>query len=847
MIINDKNGLLKVNSTMDDLLEELNQTAAGPELEAAKELNNEATVEKEPTELVSDIDNEEVYGDDEEFAEDVGEVVFESYSDEDLYDILEANGYDLTEENLEILREGLEDGTYVLEEEESQLANGPELDGAGELDNEATVEKEPAELTDDSDNKDVYPADEHEQKEDVGEVVVTEAKLSSAANYAAKLQYKQDKNTAVQAAKAAGGTKSEVKTNVANAKIGAKMTRADNSIKKYGKNGIMTGAGASAEAYRQAAENQKTAKLRAQAQAQKDRNKIALKTAKDNAATQRKTNAVDVKTAKNDASTNNKLRKTTARDQARTLKADRAEQKRLLKHNAATKAINAARKTNEKAQAMKEKENATRREERQQARADRRTALNTKIAAGGKGSGFAKFRKAVGLYEELTDLDLLELLQENGYEADLENLMILKEGLETGEYILEAELETEVMPAEAEEKGVVDDKEAERVDNEEDSEEAEKKEDKEDEKEDEEKESTNESAIFNLIRQINESLSQVAAGPELEAAKELDNEATVEKEPAELTDDSDNKDVYPADEHEQKEDVGEVVVKESEQVAAGPELEAAKELDNEATVEKEPAELTDDSDNKDVYPADEHEQKEDVGEVVVKESEQVAAGPELEAAKELDNEATVEKEPQTAAPTTDNKDVYCDMSHKQVEEVVEVVVEAVSICKSKGIPATMDNIIAEAKMLFESDEVALVGKPSEKNYDVDADIESSEKNGSDEKFEDYEDIKGEEADAALTAVVPESALRESVKYNSLKEACMLDEGYFESDSYIKESANEKVQKLTEQVSLLMAREANDPLYDELLKESAYCMRLREQIQNKYKKGACEKVTAITEK
>ena len=34
----------------------------------------------------------------------------------------------------------------------------------------------------------------------------------------------------------------------------------------------------------------------------------------------------------------------------------------------------------------------------------------------------------------------------------------------------------------------------------------------------------------------------------------------------------------------------------------------------------------------------------------------------------------------------------------------------------------------------------------------------------------------------------------------------------------------------------MAREAMDPMYDEL-KESAYCMRLREQIQNKYARAA----------
>ena len=116
---------------------------------------------------------------------------------------------------------------------------------------------------------------------------------------------------------------------------------------------------------------------------------------------------------------------------------------------------------------------------------------------------------------------------------------------------------------------------------------------------------------------------------------------------------------------------------------------------------------------------------------------------------------------------------------------------------------------------------------------------SKEMNGS-KKFKEYDKLEGKGADCALTG------LRESVKYGSLKEACMLDEGYFVEDSYVKETAAEKTAKLTEQVALLVAREKADPLYDELLKESAYCMRLREQIQAKYKRDAAAKVETITE-
>lgn len=59
-------------------LKESDQVAAGPELEKAAELKNEATLEKEPSELTSTINNNNVYGNDEEVAEDVGEVVVES-------------------------------------------------------------------------------------------------------------------------------------------------------------------------------------------------------------------------------------------------------------------------------------------------------------------------------------------------------------------------------------------------------------------------------------------------------------------------------------------------------------------------------------------------------------------------------------------------------------------------------------------------------------------------------------------------------------------------------------------------------------------------------------------------
>ena len=428
---------------------------------------------------------------------------------------------------------------------------------------------------------------------------------------------------------------------------------------------------------------------------------------------------------------------------------------------------------------------------------------------------------------------------------------------------------------------------------------------------------------------------QVAAGPELKDAKELENEATEENKVEVSAEEVDNKDVFPSDEHKETEDIKEVVVEgkineaeletnpvvkdaedagvasdekaedgkdmededkaeeskdedeavakedkadedkdedekedsedmnesmnavfalldkinESVQNAAGPELKDAKELENEATEEKAPEAVASDADNKDVYPTDEHEQKEEVEGVVV-ESEQVAAGPELETGKELENEATEEKDPVVAEPDTENKDVYCDVCHKQVEDVVEVVIEAASRCKSNGIKATKENIIKEAKQLLEAEEVALkVEKPAEKEYDVDASIESAEMNGNDEKFESYDDIQGDGSEAAKDeeAEVKPEDIQESVSYKSLREACLLDEGYFMTDSYIKETADEKQTKLTEQVSLLMARDAMDPIYDELLRESIHCMRLQEALVKKYGSEAAKRADMIINK
>ena len=504
--------------------------------------------------------------------------------------------------------------------------------------------------------------------------------------------------------------------------------------------------------------------------------------------------------------------------------------------------------------------------------------------------------------------------------------------------------------------------------------------------------------LNNLLKKADsllEELDQNAAGPELEAGKELKNEATEDKKPEEDNLEKDNKDVYCDACHKEAEDVKEVVVKEESQVAAGPELKEPKELKNEATTEGKPEEAAAEKDNKDVFPADEHKQAEEVEGVVIKEQfsdaelfefldeagyeptyenlailkeglangtyvitedeleqdpeaedakeehgeeskdaergeakeekaeeekeepkeeekspveelkdavedkpeeelkenlsdldlmnileangyeanlenlialkedirngkvslveeeSQVAAGPELEAGKELKNEATTEGKPEESAGEKDNKDIYPADEHKQVEDVVGLVVEAASRCKKAGKPGTIANLCEEVSKLCEEEGAKLLDlniakSSSEKEYDEDASENSVEMNGNKKEFKDYKDIQGDKAEAALTAVVPAEAVHESVKYTSLKEAYLLDEGYFKKDTYIKETAEDKVAKLSEQVSLLMARDAKDPLYEELLNSALNAQRLQEAIINKYSEVAAPRVAYITE-
>jgi hypothetical protein len=70
-------------------------------------------------------------------------------------------------------------------------------------------------------------------------------------------------------------------------------------------------------------------------------------------------------------------------------------------------------------------------------------------------------------------------------------------------------------------------------------------------------------------------------------------------------------------------------------------------------------------------------------------------------------------------------------------------------------------------------------------------------------------------------------------YTSIKEAFLLEEDYFEKDGVQVVSADEKKDKLADQMALLVARDSHDPLYDELLSKTVEAKKLQDELKGKY--------------
>ncbi len=327
-------------------------------------------------------------------------------------------------------------------------------------------------------------------------------------------------------------------------------------------------------------------------------------------------------------------------------------------------------------------------------------------------------------------------------------------------------------------------------------------------------------SLTERLKSLTEELSQLANGPEIDQAQtELKNEATEEGEGETKAPTADNAEVYAGDD-KTTEEVKEVIIKEEADEDEKSDSEDKKDEDEDKSDDdkkeddKKDEESDDKEDSKDEDKKDEDEDKSDDKkdedkEAINEELEQVANGPEIDQAQtELKNEATVEKEPTTAAPTETNSDVYCDCTHKQVEDVVEVVIEAANLCKANNVPLTIAEISKNVRALLESDSVQIANGPEIDQPQKELKNEATEEGEGETKAPTADNAEVYAGDDKTEEDVKEVAVTETVKYTSIKEACMLDEGYFNNDSYTRQTAQDKQQKLLEQFALLIARENN---------------------------------------
>ena len=244
-------------------------------------------------------------------------------------------------------------------------------------------------------------------------------------------------------------------------------------------------------------------------------------------------------------------------------------------------------------------------------------------------------------------------------------------------------------------------------------------------------------------------------------------------------------------------------------------------------------------------------------------------------------EPPVDKKPEESHADLDNKDMKEDGDKEEVEvkpveikeaednaselsiaDMVSIVTEAAYNIKSRGEKATYDAICEEAEKICDDPEHKEFNIDAVLNSEAGAEIGTCENDKdiakADDLHEDAEEIKPEEAvkevkaeaekdEVASSEDVEPAPVLETDNYSSIKEACMLGEYYFNTDSYTIDTPEAKSNKLVEQISLLIAREHNDPLYNELLKEAVYTNRLHEAVTKKYKNEAVPKAEMITKK
>jgi hypothetical protein len=86
--------------------------------------------------------------------------------------------------------------------------------------------------------------------------------------------------------------------------------------------------------------------------------------------------------------------------------------------------------------------------------------------------------------------------------------------------------------------------------------------------------------------------------------------------------------------------------------------------------------------------------------------------------------------------------------------------------------------------------------------------------------------------------------KKAESYSSLKEAFLLESDYFSKESSMVIPAEEKKDKLHKQLTLLVARDSHDPIYDELIKTVSLAKKLHADLLAKYGSVGSEKVSQM---
>jgi len=197
-----------------------------------------------------------------------------------------------------------------------------------------------------------------------------------------------------------------------------------------------------------------------------------------------------------------------------------------------------------------------------------------------------------------------------------------------------------------------------------------------------------------LMKQVQESFDSLFSIFKEEVGEVAVEPVHDDSKPEELKPEEKTEDVYPSEDHEQAEDVKEVIAKEVGEVAVQPVHDDSK-----------PEELEPQEETKDVYPADEHEQAEEVKEVIV-ETETVEVPADAEADVKVSNDMIKIEIPLEAEKEKVKKELP-EEEAKEVNEALRVIYSTLkkhSLNEEENVEIPED---AEAEVKVEDDKLVI--------------------------------------------------------------------------------------------------------------------------------------------